>query len=525
MDSFGQFTKISDLLSQQADRYPEKPCLIQALNKKNYRQLSYRQFVDRVEQAVNGLRSLDAGTITVLALPFGIDYCALVFALFRLGAVPMFIDPRMGLANLRRCLQAIPPQAVIGTWRAQLIVQMIAGKKIVDKFCLANCFAKKKTECLNEKKSETLATRQQQLAAITFTSGSTGSPKAVCYSHQIFYAQTEALAKIFAIDPDSYDLATFPLFALFGPLLGRTTVLPYMDMTRPAQAKAHYLYRTINKFSVRTMFCSPAVLDNLASYGQRKGISLSTIRQILCAGAPVNPRIIKAISPLLTKDAQLLTPYGATEVLPVAVATSKTLMVTSKLTAQGKGICVGQPIAEVDLRIIDQEDDGIGEIIVAAPWLTRYYDDEVNARSKIVIEGKIFHRMGDVGYLDDQGQLWYCGRKSQQLTYNGKKLSTICYEGIFNNHPAVKRSALIGLETAGQPRVVICIERLDNIAKDQLTKELQELAKKFSLPVVRFIIIRKLPVDKRHNAKIQREVLRRRFVCSVKLPPYSATPG
>ena len=168
-------------------------------------------------------------------------------------------------------------------------------------------------------------------------------------------------------------------------------------------------------------------------------------------------------------------------------------------------------IAEVDLRIIDQEDDGIGEIIVAAPWLTRYYDDEINARSKIVIDGKIFHRMGDVGYLDDQGRLWYCGRKSQQVLYDGKKLSTICYEGIFNNHPAVKRSALIGLETSGQLRIIICIERLHNIGKDRLCEELQQLVKKFSLPVVRFIIVRRLPVDKRHNAKIQREVLRRRF--------------
>ena len=513
------YNNISELLYQQADRYPEKPCLIQAVNKKKYQQLSYRQFVDRVEQAVNGLGSLDAGTITVLALPFGVDYCALVFALFRLGAVPMFIDPRMGLANLRRCLRAIPPQAVIGTRFARLVVQMIAGKQIVARFCPADCFGEKKIATLATRQQQlaALATRQQQLAAITFTSGSTGSPKAVCYSHQIFCAQTEALAKIFSVDPSSYDLATFPLFALFGPLLGRTTVLPYMDMTRPARAKAHYLYRAINKFSVRTMFCSPAVLDNLASYGQQKVLSLTTIRQILCAGAPVNSRIIKAVSPLLTDDAQVLTPYGATEVLPVAVVTSKTLMVTSKLTAQGKGICVGQAIAEVDLRIIEQEDDGIGEIIVAAPWLTNYYNNEVNARSKIVIEGKVFHRMGDVGYLDDQGQLWYCGRKSQQVLYNDKKLSTICYEGIFNNHPVVKRSALIGID--GQSRIVVCIERLHYIAKDRLCTELQELAQEFSLPVIRFIIVRRLPVDKRHNAKIQREVLQRRFACSTELPP------
>lgn len=491
---------ISDLLNQQADRYPENPCLIQAVDKKNYRQLSYRQFVDRVERAVSGLKSLNAGTITVLALPFGIDYCVLVFALFRLGAVPMFIDPRMGLANLRRCLRAIPPQAIIGGRLAQTIVQLVAGKRIGQKFCLADCFA--------ERKSTTIAV-QQELAAITFTSGSTGSPKAVCYSHKIFRAQIGALAKVFAVDPASYDLATFPLFALFGPLMGRTTVLPYMDMTQPAQAKAHYLYQAIVKFAIRTMFCSPAVLDNLASYGHQKSYKLSTIRQILCAGAPVNPRIIKAISPLLTHDAQLLTPYGATEVLPVAVVTSKTLAVTSKLTAQGKGICVGQPIVGVDVRIIEQEDDGVGEIIVAAPWLASYYDSQANARSKLVVDGKTFHRMGDVGYFDEQGQLWYCGRKSQQLSSNGKKLNTICYEGIFNNHPAVKRSALISLKIAGQPQAVICIERLPNIPKNQLYQELHQLAQKFSLPIARFIIVKQLPVDKRHNAKIQREILQR----------------
>ena len=327
---------------------------------------------------------------------------------------------------------------------------------------------------------------------------------------------------MFAIEKTSYDLATFPLFALFGPLLGRTTVLPLMDMTRPATVQPRFLVAAIEKFDTKSMFCSPAVLDKLANYGQAHRLKLPQLQQVICAGAPVNPRILAAFSSLLPDTTQVFTPYGATEALPLTVIGSDTILTeTQKLTATGKGICVGQPVASVDIRIVtsDTEDAPagvVGEIAVSAPWLSvsYYRRPDADRAARIFRQGTRYHRMGDLGYIDKQGQLWYCGRKSQCVETEGGKLYTVCVEGIFNNTvPVIKRSALVAVRVAGKRRAAICLEltrKLSRREKRVLRKKLAALHFPQAEQIVRFFFFATLPVDKRHNAKILRPVLQQR---------------
>ena len=519
---------IADLIATHAEQHPSRPCLLRAQGR-HWQQLSYAQMAQRVAQTAHRLHVLGVrtGAKTLLALPPTLDFFVLVYALFKIGAVPVFIDPRMGRENLRRCLQQLQIDVLIATPVVRLLLRIIAALRVTQTLTPAACLRTNTSMQTSSWRAEA-----KDMAAITFTSGSTGTPKGVIYTHHIFAAQLTALREMFAIKGDSYDLATFPLFALFGPLLGRTTVLAKMDMTRPARANPAILWATLQRFNIASMFCSPAVLDKLATYGQRHGLSLPALRQVICAGAPVNPRILRTLAPLLPAATQVFTPYGATEALPVAlIGSHEILRRTAQATAQGAGICIGKPLAAVDVKIIALHDgalphdknltlapEAIGEIAVNAAWLSRSYHDNVAAdrEARFTLQGKTYHRMGDLGYYDTEGQLWYCGRKSQRVQCQAGTLYTVCCEGIFNAHAAVKRSALIVVNTKNQRQAGLCVETFKKQSTRQqkkLREELQQLAQKFSITsaIKHFYFLKKLPVDRRHNAKILREQLTQRL--------------
>ena len=516
------------MLSAHAEQHPARACLLRA-HGKDWQQLDYSQVAQRVAQAAQCLtvRGVRAGTKTLLALPPTLDFFVLVFALFKIGAVPVFIDPRMGRKNLRRCLHQLQIDLLIATPVVRLLLRIIAALQVKHVLSPTSCLRADTTLHTSSWQAD-----ENDIAAVTFTSGSTGTPKGVIYTHHIFAAQLAALREMFAIKGDSYDLATFPLFALFGPLLGRTTVLAAMDMTRPARANPANLIAAISRFNIASMFCSPAVLDKLATYGQQHGITLPSLRQIICAGAPVNPRILHTVAPLLPADTQVFTPYGATEALPVALIGSHDILrSTAQATARGAGICIGKPLTAVDVKIIAIHDGElpsdkdicvaqgeIGEIAVSAAWLSRsYYDNAAADReARFVLKGKTYHRMGDLGYYDTEGQLWYCGRKSQRVQCAAGTLYTVCCEGILNAHAAVKRSALITVSSKGQRQAGLCVETLQKQSTAQQQKlrtELQQLAQKFKITasIAHFYFFKKLPVDRRHNAKILREQLAQRI--------------
>ena len=514
---------IADLLTTHAEQHPTRICLLRARGT-GWQQLNYAQVAQRVAQCAHRLQVLGVrtGAKTLLALSPTLDFFVLIYALFKIGAVPVFIDPRMGRNNLRICLQQLQLDLLIATPAVRLLLRIIAALRAQHNLSPAACL-----HFSEARHTSSWQAKEKDMAAITFTSGSTGTPKGVVYTHHIFAAQLAALRKMFAIKGDSYDLATFPLFALFGPLLGRTTVLANMDMTRPARAQPAKLVAAIHRFNIASMFCSPAVLDKLALYGQRYNLSLPSLRQVICAGAPVNPRILRTLAPMLPDDTQVFTPYGATEVLPVArIGSREILGTTAQTTASGAGICIGKPLAEVEVKIIKICDGAlraknfclpqgkIGEIAVSAPWLSlSYYNNTIaDRRARFVLQGKTYHRMGDLGYYDAEGQLWYCGRLSQRVPCNADTLYTICCEGIFNAHRAIKRSALIAINSQGKQGAGLCVEtwqKLSAYQQKKIRQELQLLAQKFKMTAVitHFYFCKKLPVDRRHNAKILREQL------------------
>ncbi len=505
-----------------------------------YSHLTFIQLDRESDCLAHGLDNvgIGRGTRTILMVKPSIAFFALTFALFKVGAVPVVVDPGMGLGRMLRCLLESDPQAFIGIPLAHVMRKLNPKffKTVVTHVTVGRrwFWGGSTLDDIRQSpwKSYPIAeTAASDTAAILFTTGSTGPAKGVVYTHGIFNAQLEHIQSHFEIREDEIDLPTFPLFALFDPALGMTAVIPDMDPTQPARVDPEKIIEAILDHGVTNMFASPALLNRVGQYGKEAGIKLPSLKRVVSAGAPVSPAIIETFSAMLGKDAQIHTPYGATEAMPVtAIGSHEILSETKHLTEQGFGTCIGRPISGIEVHIIRISDDpidawtddllvddgDIGELVVCGDLVTRryYHRPEAEAMSKIADGDRILHRMGDLGWKDNKGRFWFCGRKSHRVVTEKETLFTVPCEAVFNTHPDVRRSALVGVGPVGQQIPVICIElnqKQNRNDPDRIREELLSLAKEseHTKRIETLFFHPAFPVDIRHNAKIFREALAR----------------
>ncbi len=580
---------IADALRDRAREAPARTALVLP----DGHAMSYAALDLAADELAAGLVAIGIGpgVRTVLMVRPGEALFTLMFALFRARAVPVLVDPGIDRRALRQCLAEARPQAFIGIplahaarvllgwgrgsvrtlvtvgprwfWGGHTLAQVQAlGRQpghdaLVGARSARDRTAADRLELGSGESGAPIARRARsnrdsaggELAAILYTSGSTGVPKGVEYTHANFLAQVELIRAAFGIAPGEIDLPTFPPFALFDPGLGMTSVIPDMDPTRPAQADPRKLIAAIEARSCTTMFGSPALLDVLGRHAEAGGTRLATLRRVISAGAPVRPDVVARAYRMLPDDATIWTPYGATECLPVAVIEGREILAVGKAgTDGGRGICVGRPLAANTVRVIAIDDGPIprwreasqvppgevGEITVAGPTVTGAYFGRpaATALAKIVetLPGgseRIVHRMGDLGWFDPAGRLWFVGRKSHRVRTEDGTLFTEMVEGIFNTHPAVRRTALVGLGAGAAQEPVLCVE----LARGDWHAVRAELAgigasHAMSRGIARFLCHRAFPVDIRHNAKIGREALARWVARVVRRAPNAGlAPG
>ena len=492
--------------------------------------LSFRQLHERSDAIAHGLAGIGImrGMRTVLMTPPSLDFFSLTFALFKIGAVPVLIDPGMGIKNLGVCLGEAEPTAFIGIPKAHIARKLLGWARrsiritvTTGRFWAGHSLQKLHDVGVTPGPFPLVANEADETAAILFTSGSTGVAKGVVYTHGIFTAQVDLLRSIYGIESGEIDLSTFPLFALFGPALGMTAIVPDMDPTRPAEVDPQKMIAAIERFKVTNLFGSPALINRVGRYGAEHGSKLPTLRRVISAGAPVPAKVIERFTRMLAEDVQVHTPYGATEALPVATIGSDELLAKTRMfTDRGCGVCVGRPVVPMQVRILPISDSilsecpglaprQLGEIAVAGPVVTRSYFQRAGATelAKIVDPqtGTLWHRMGDLGYLDAHGRLWFCGRKSHRVVTAHGTLFTIPCEAIFNTHPLVFRTALVGVEK----RPVLCAELEPGAEWHTVEPAMRQLAQKFphTQAITTFLHHPRFPVDIRHNAKIFREKL------------------
>lgn len=534
---------IAGQLTAIAARTPDKHAVVwtagrEASGRTRYAHVTFRELEQETDRYAHGLSAagIRRGTRTVLFVTPGRDFFALVFALFKIGAVPVMVDPGIGRQQMRRCLSDVQGEAFIGVPLAHLFRTLYPGSfrsvRVAVTVGRRWGWGGLRLEDVRADpwtRYEPAPTRATDAAAILFTSGSTGPAKGVLYEHGMFDAQVRYLRSHFGYTATEVDLPTFPLFALFDAVLGMTAVIPDMDFTRPGSVVPRTIIEPIRDHHVTHMFGSPALLDRVSRYGEAHGTSLPSLKRVISAGAPVPPVVLERLHTLLRPDAEVHTPYGATEALPVASIGSREILgETAAKSARGAGTCVGRPMDGLDLRII-RIDDGaitdwsddlelpageIGEITVTGAVVTRgYYDNSgATALAKIAHGAATRHRMGDVGYIDESRRLWFCGRKAHRVVAPTGTLFTVPCEAIFNQHPRVFRSALVGVGESGRQRPVLCVQlesRATRRDHSKLKDELLQTAASDPLTrdITTILFHPGFPVDARHNSKIGREKL------------------
>lgn len=534
---------VASHLSRMASRQPYRKAVICPAHRDPngrvaYTHLTFRQLDRESDCVAHGLEraGIRKGARTILMVRPSLEFFVLTFALFKAGIVPVVVDPGMGLKRMLGCLAESRAAAFIGIPLAHVLRTVYPNyfKSVRIWMTVGQRWFWGGLTLEDVRRSPWKAypphpAGPDDPAAILFTTGSTGPAKGVVYTHAIFDAQIRHIQAHFKIADDEVDLPTFPLFALFDPALGMTAVIPEMDFTQPAKVDPERIVEAIVNHGVTNMFASPALLNRVGRFGEASGVRLPSLKRVVSAGAPVAADNIERFTRMLAGAAQVHTPYGATEAVPViSIGSDEILKETRKLSDKGYGYCVGRALDGIDVKIIAINDDPIehwsdqlvlppgeiGEITVKGDLVTRAYfrRPDADALAKIEDGNSIRHRMGDLGWQDQKGRIWFCGRKSHRVITPQATLFTIPCEALFNRHPRVFRSALVGVGERPRQKAVICIELEPNDAgadKATLTTELLAIAQENELTreIQTVLYPKTFPVDIRHNSKIFREKL------------------
>lgn len=526
---------------------------------RSYALTTFGNLDQRSESIARGLAAwgVKPGMRMAMLVPFGARFIEVMFALLKAGAVVILVDPGIGRKHLIQCLSDSKPDGFVGipkaqaircalrhrfpnaTWNVTLGRRWFWGGKTLEQILAEGQNSETRPPQNDpDQPHDTFPLpwiERRDPAAVIFTTGSTGPPKGVLYSHGTFHSQIDRIRERYDIHRGSRDLACFPLFGLFDAVMGVTTIIPDMDPTKPADVNPERLVEAAAQWEVDQAFGSPALWNRVIRWSQAKHANqpFPTIRRVLSAGAPVPASTLLELRKLVHPEANIWTPYGATEALPLASIESREIISeTGPASAKGKGTCVGTRFPGVEWRVIEIEDGPIhdirdavevargkiGELMVTGPMVTERYvvRADQNSIHKVLDGQRTWHRMGDVGYLDQRDRFWFCGRKAHRVSMENRTMFTVPCEAIFNAHPSVYRSALVGRGQRPHQQPVVFVEPHAECipesvaARDQLVSELRELASRN--PITRRIeeiIIREtpLPVDIRHNSKIFREQL------------------
>lgn len=520
---------IARLIQEQAERHPDKKAVVMTVagaQGNTYPYYTFAQFERRSQQIAARLsrKGVKVGDRVLLFVRPSLDFSVITFALFKLGAVPVLIDPGMGRKNLLRAIKEVRPVGLIGVNLVHLLRRIFIPTFSSVKWA----FSTEKNILLAPHLFNKLDAYPADIslydakdtdpAAILFTSGGTGTPKGVVTTHGILRAQTEMLRDLFSLNENEIDMPGFPLFALFTLAMGMTSVIPDMDPTRPAHCDPAKLVRTLLEQNISFAAGSPAIWERVGRFCREQKITLPKLKYVVMFGAPVRGEIHEMWAPILT-EGTTYTPYGATECLPVSCISGKEILSeTWEKTKKGAGVCIGKASSPNEVFIIKATDipkselnelatGEIGEIVVRGSTVTPGYfeRDEATRLAKIATPQGLAHCMGDVGYKDAEGRVWFCGRKNHVV--NG--FYPIQVEAIFNQHPLVLRSALVHYKK----RPSIVVELKVPTDENKIKAELKALGQQseYAKEIQDFFVHKDFPVDVRHNIKIDREALGRQI--------------
>lgn len=466
------------------------------------------------------------GDRVALMIPPGIDLTVALYACWRIGAVAVLVDSGLGPTNMRRALTSANPRHLVGVTRALSAARVLRwpGRRIaVDEGGSWSRSALRVESTMTELEARAAGRPEPDApdatddAVIVFTSGSTGPSKGVVYRHDQLQAQRDQLRDLYSIGSDDRLVAAFAPFALFGPALGITSAVPDMHIAHPGTLTAAALGDAVADIDATLVFTSPAALANVVSTADElHGAELGGVRLVMSAGAPVNPALLGRTLELFP-NADVHTPYGMTEVLPVADISLRELGPATG----GAGVCVGRPCRDVTVAVCELDHLGVasgvpsaavgvqGEVVIRADHVKDRYDRLwLTEHRSTQPEG--WHRSGDVGLLDHEGRLWIGGRLEHLIITDRGPVAPVPVELAAEATTPVRRAAAVAIGPVGTQVIAVVVEtegapRRGRLARTELTDAVRaEVERELDLPVAAVLEVRALPVDRRHNSKIDR---------------------
>jgi acyl-CoA synthetase (AMP-forming)/AMP-acid ligase II len=528
---------VAEVFRRSAARQPERVALALADANGRTREFTYDQLERWSDGYAHGFTAagLSRGDRVLLLMRPDADFIALALGMLKAGLVVVLVDPGMDRTTLLGCIESASPAAMVGVPPAHVLA--LLGRRAfasVRKRWLAGWPALpgaiEKLRSKNGLPFPGVDAGPDGTAAVVFTTGSTGAPKGVVYTHGNYIAQLELLRDRFAIQPGEIALPGYLPFAILCLCLGSTCVVPSFNPARPASVEPARVLELVRRYRPSYGLGSPAFWGRIGAHCDVPGEKLDGFRLLLLFGAEVHESILLKLRSAMPDGAEIHTPYGSTEAQPITTISDRELLSPPLRERRSTlGICVGRPFDGVDLGVIPVTDEpldridlasmhsdgSIGEVVVRGAMVTRQYfaQPTQDRLHKIESDAGRWHRMGDCGSIDDQGRLWLAGRKSQRIVTSEGVLFPLPVEARANAHPAVRRSALVGTGQRESQRAVLVVELRDSAVSSEaratvIAELLAGFANAESTRAVRDVLFHpELPVDYRHNAKIQREEL------------------
>lgn len=503
------------------------------------RTITFGELAERVEHLATGMASfgIKSGDRVAVMVPPGVDLSLAVYACWRRGATLVLVDSGLGPKGMQQALVSANPDYLIGIDKALAAATAMRwpGRRIA-----VAPRSRAKTKALGITTDlDALAELggpgsgdlrlpwpdADTIAAIAFTSGATGPSKGVVYRHHQIEAQRDALMDLYEITPADRLVAAFAPFALYGPTMGLTSVVPDMDVTAPGTLTATALGEAAAAIDATLVFASPAALVNTVATADqlqpRHHSAFESVRLLLSAGAPVRPSLLRSANALFP-NASAHTPYGMTETLPVADISLAGI--DDAAAHDGDGVCVGRPLPTVDVMVDPLDDTGqptgspstepevLGEIIVRAPHARDGYDRLWFTEHR-ASQPSGWHRTGDIGRLDDGGRLWVGGRLGHVITTSAGPLAPVRYEQLLEQLDQVDAAAVVGVGPAGAQVVVAVVEVASQNHTAAMSLDLADQARSqltaagLTVDLASVLTVDTLPVDRRHNSKIDRSAV------------------
>jgi olefin beta-lactone synthetase len=516
---------ITEILKLHAEQTPNTIAIVDHFGGR-HRQISYLE-LDRAVGRTSSLlrkRGLKVGDTVLLFHPMSIELYVSLAAVLRSGLTAMFVDPSAGRRYIDRCCKLLPPAALIASSKAHVLrLTSSALRRIPVKWSIGwpvpwTQRLELASRCVDDARIHSC--QPETPALVSFTSGSTGVPKATVRTHAFLLAQHAAIERSLVLKPGEIELVTLPIFVLANLASGVTSVIANADLRHPARIIAEPVLHQIRGNRVNRITASPAFFERIVDRCEPNDSRFRSVDKIFTGGGPVPPRLLERLADV-APEADIMVVYGSSEAEPISTVTRAQMTTCDRIAMnEGKGLLVGRPVDSLDVRIMNdawgrpvglmdrdrfdascRSPGQIGEIVVSGKHvLSGYVDRGTESESKFRVGAVVWHRTGDAGYFDHDGRLWLLGRCAARVRDSHGELYPLGVEQAAMRHACIGQAALV----CHQGQRVLAVTLRDTGSRPDLVSLLKSLS---FANVDSIRILKRLPVDQRHNSKIDYQAL------------------